>query len=251
VGQGEGSSALAFGYAVALANIREESLNGFGFCCGFSERRGNELAAVIVRAGHEDFLPWFGMCRSQGVAIGEFVDLRRREACEEELRQIGEKRIAKAVDAFEMFEKEDQSFNVRCLQLAINAEKRMGDGVNEVSPLQELLEIENIIAKRDDFRVLRFGQAPHQEVNFARILREISRNLLANECVGQVRETQATVDRVVVGQRKEIHSRSLQLGVQLARIGVAVRKIEPPEEPFFRTVAVTRMEMEIALAHWY
>ena len=37
--------------------------------------------------------------------------------------------------------------------------------------------------------------------------------------------------------------------MEIARIGVTVGKIEPAEEPFFRTRAEARMNVKIAAAH--
>ena len=88
----------------------------------------------------------------------------------------------------------------------------MGDGMGEVRLLEELLKIENVIAKGDDLRVLRFGQAPDEQMNLARVLRKIGRNLLAYECVGQIRNAETALDRVVIGQGDEIHSRALAAG---------------------------------------
>ena len=60
---------------------------------------------------------------------------------------------------------------------------------------------------------------------------------------------ETAVDRVVIGDGDEIHPAGAQLRVELPRIRVAVRKIEPAEEPFFRALAEARMNVKIAAAH--
>ena len=65
-------------------------------------------------------------------------------------------------------------------------------------------------------------------MNLARIVRKMSRNLLADECVRQVRDLEATVDRVVIGDGDEIHPARL-IAMQLPRIGIAIGKVKTPE----------------------
>jgi hypothetical protein len=60
---------------------------------------------------------------------------------------------------------------------------------------------------------------------------------------------EAAVDRVVVGDRDEIHPAFAQQPVKFLWIGATVRKIEPPKEPFFRPRATAGVNMEIAKAH--
>jgi hypothetical protein len=86
-------------------------------------------------------------------------------------------------------------------------------------------------------------------MNLAGILRKISGDLLAKESVGEVANFQTTVDGVVVGDRDEIHFALEQLSMQLARVGIRIRKIKPPEEPFFRTRAETGVNVKITFAH--
>jgi hypothetical protein len=54
----------------------------------------------------------------------------------------------------------------------------------------------------------------------------------------------------MVCDRKEIHPGRLCLRVKLLRVRVAVRKIEAAEEPFFRAITVSGMQMKVATAHF-
>ena len=87
--------------------------------------------------------------------------------------------VAQTVDAFEMLEKQDQALEMRGGQLAVDAVKRVSDGVRQRLLLQEGLKIENVVAKAADFGVLRLRKTPDKQINLARILRKISRNLFA------------------------------------------------------------------------
>src|SRR4030095_6110316 len=100
------------------------------------------------------------------------------------------------------------------------------------------------------FGVLRLRKAPDKEVNLARILRKISRNLLAYKRIRKRRNGQRSFDGVVVGDGNKVHPRRLGAPMQLERIGVAVGKIKPAKEPIFRSITELRMKMKIAAAHW-
>src|SRR5438067_11055875 len=53
----------------------------------------------------------------------------------------------------------------------------------------------------------------------------------------------------MIGDRDEVHSLRAKLTIELPWIRIAVWKIEPPEEPFFRARAKARMNMEVAGGH--
>jgi len=74
-------------------------------------------------------------------------------------------------------------------------------------------------------------------------VREISGDLRADEGPRQVRNFQAAIDRIVIGNGNVIHPTFAQLFIQLLRIGIAVGKIEAAEKPFFRTRTMARVDM--------
>src|SRR6476619_1758165 len=94
-------------------------------------------------------------------------------------------------------------------QLAVDAVKRVSDGVHQGLLLQEGLKVENVVAKAADLGVLRLRKSPDEEVNFTRILRKISRNLLAYKSIRQCRNGQASLNGVVVGDGNKVHPRRL------------------------------------------
>src|SRR2546421_1056539 len=144
-----------------------------------------------------------------------------------------------------MFEEQNQTLEMRGLEFAVDAVERMRHGVGNFSALQIALQRKNIVPDNNDVGVLLFSNAPDQDVNLARILREISCDLFTNERVGQIADRQTTVDRVVVGNGDEIHPALDQLSMELARVGIGVGKIKPAEKPFFRARAEPRVNVKV------
>jgi hypothetical protein len=70
-------------------------------------------------------------------------------------------------------------------------------------------------------------------VQLAGVVRKVSSNLLADKAPRQMRNFQAAIDRIVIGNGNVIHPTFAQLFIQLLWIGIAVGKIESAEKPFF------------------
>ena len=81
----------------------------------------------------------------------------------------------------------------------------MRDSVRDLRALQVPLQIEKIFANAFDLAMLRFRNPPYQNVQLATVVREISGDLLADEGPRQVRNFQAAIDRVVIGDGNVIH----------------------------------------------
>jgi hypothetical protein len=118
------------------------------------------------------------------MALGQFVDLVRRERGEKALGELAQERVPQTVDALEMFEEQDQPLEMRRFQLAVDAIEGMRDGVGDVSGLEITLEGQDVVANDDNVGMLGLADSPDQDVNLAGILRKICRNLLADECIG-------------------------------------------------------------------
>jgi hypothetical protein len=73
--------------------------------------------------------------------------------------------------------------------------------------------------------------------------------LFANKSLRLVRNRQTTVNAIVIGDGDKIHPALAQLRIKIDRLGAAVRKIEPPEKPVFRTRTKLRVNMKIAPTH--
>ena len=113
--------------------------------------------------------------------VRQLVDFLRRKISEDVLRQFAQQRVAQSVKPFEMFEEKNETLEMSGFEFAVDAVKGMRDGVNDLFRLQIALKIENVFAQLRDLIVLRFRNSPREEIYFAGILREVSRDLFADE----------------------------------------------------------------------
>src|SRR5690348_14779819 len=115
-----------------------------------------------------------------------------------------------------MFEEQDQALEVARFQFSVDAVERMRDCVRDVCALKITLQREDIVADHSNVRVMLFRNSPDENVDFARVVREVSRDLLADERVRQIPDRETTIDRIVISDRHEVHSALEQLSMQLA-----------------------------------
>ena len=181
------------------------------------------------------------------MAVGECVDLFRGQPFQEERGHVAQERVAQSVDPLEMTEEQDQFFEVGDAQLVVEPVERVGDGVGDPLPGQNPLQIVNILAGGLDGAVLGLGDAPGEDLHPAAILGKMRGDLLAEESARLIRDGQAAVDGVVVGEGDKLHSRRAQSLAEGKGIGVAVREVEPSKQPFRRAVAMAGMKVEIGL----
>jgi hypothetical protein len=80
-------------------------------------------------------------------------------------------------------------------------------------------------------------------MQLARIIRKTRGDLFADKSARQMRNLEAAIDRIVIGNGDKIHATGEQLLVQLFWVRITVGKIQTAEKPFFRARAVTRVNM--------
>jgi hypothetical protein len=80
------------------------------------------------------------------VAVGQLLDLFLRQAGEELAGQHAQEGIAQPVDAFEVLKKQDEPFEMRGLELAVNAVKRVRHGMRDLGLLEISLQLVNVFA---------------------------------------------------------------------------------------------------------
>ncbi|MFL6505614.1 MAG: hypothetical protein ACJ8KC_09375, partial [Candidatus Udaeobacter sp.] len=129
------------------------------------------------------------------------------------------------------------------LEFAVHAVEGVRDCMSYLRALQVSLQIEDIFAHTFDIPMLLFGNAPHQNVQLAGVVRKVSSDLLADEGPRQVGNFKTAINRVVIGDCNVIHPTFAQLFVQLLWIGIAIGKIETAEKPFFRPCTMARVNM--------
>src|SRR3954454_24213864 len=155
------------------------------------------------------------MRRREVMFVRQLLDFLRSQSRENLLRQVAQQRVAQPIDSFEMFKEKDQAFEVRRLEFAVDAVQRMRDRVRDRLALQVSLQLEDVVAQPGDLCVLRFRDSPDEKINLAGILRKMSRDLLAQKCVRQLRDPERSVDRVVIGDGYEVHALRAQDRIQL------------------------------------
>ncbi len=165
VRQGQRRASFAVGGAGAFADMLEKLLRG--------PRRGrlrvgagHKFSAVIVRPAGENLLPRLGVGGLKIVPIRELLDFLRCQSGKKVPRQDAQERIAQTVDAFEVLEKEDQPFEVRDFELAVDAIKRVGDGVGDRFFLKVALQVVDVLSQGDNFGMLSLGNSPNQNDEF-------------------------------------------------------------------------------------
>ena len=140
---------------------------------------------MIVRATGEDFPPRFGVGWRQIVAVRQLVDFLRSQAGEKFAGKHAEERVSETVDSLEMFEEKDEALEMRGLQFAVDAVKRVGHRVGNALFLEITLQLENVVAHRHDLSVLRSPKhelvelqachprffASHRYIAYAKLLR--------------------------------------------------------------------------------
>ena len=185
----------------------------------------------------------------QLVLFREGGDQLRCEAVEHKLRDLAEKRVAQAVDSLESLEEQQQFLEVGDAKFFVHLVKRMCNGMGDVVLRQVFLQVVDILAQALDFAVLRLVDSPHEQMHLAAVLGEIGRHLLADECARLVRDFEATLDAVVVGDGDEIHPARAKQVVEFPGLGIAVGKIEPARDPFRGAVAEAGMDVEVNFRH--
>ena len=80
-----------------------------------------------------------------------------------------------------MLKKQNEPLQMADTELTVDTVEGMSDGVNDFGGLKVSLKVEDVVANGSDLGMLRFGNSPSQDLNFTRILRKISRNLLADK----------------------------------------------------------------------
>jgi len=113
-----------------------------------------------------------------------------------------------------MLEQEDELLEMTSFQFSVHAVKRVRNCVRDLRDLQVALQVEDVIADSFDVAMLLLRDSPNKNVQLARIVGEIRRDLLTEKDARQMRNLQTALDRIVVGNRRVIHAALEQLAMQ-------------------------------------
>ena len=114
-------------------------------------------------------------------------------------------------------------------------------------PGQKPLQFVDVSAVLLDFPVLRLVDVPDQEVDGDLILWKLRGDLFAEEGPGQLGDLQASIDPIVIREGDKRHPLRLQAIVDLVRIRVTVRKLEPPKNPLGGAIAEFGVNVKVNL----
>ena len=200
---------------------------------------------MIVRAAHENLLPRLVVGRVEPGPRHKSLNARGSQRFQGIPRCIAQPGMVPPVDAFEVPEDQSKLLEVQRSQLLVGTVQRMRHGVRQRLFGQIALQIEDIVSTRLDLPVLGFREAPDQDVHFAFVVGKVRRHLLAKNHSGQVRNLQTSGDRVVIGDRHELHADFTKTLVKLQRIRIARRKFQTTKHPVRSASAVAGMNMKV------
>ena len=200
---------------------------------------------MIVRTADENLSPWLVVSGLESGPCHKHFNARRGQRAQSVARRIAQPGMVSSVDAFEVPEGQGELLEVERRQLLVRTVQRVCDSMRERLFGQIALQIEDIVPMRLDLSVLRFGEAPYQNMHLAFIVGKVCRHLLAENHSGQVRNLQASGDGVVIGDRHELHSDFTKTLVDLQRIRIAGRKFQTTQHPVGSAGAVTGMNMKV------
>jgi hypothetical protein len=123
-----------------------------------------------------------------------------------------------AIEGFKMPEEQDELLQMQIRELSIHAVEWMGYGMSDVLGKKILLQIVNTLPRLLDFPMLQLGDSPHEYVHTALILRENSGYLFADDDIRQVRDLQAAIDSILIGERHKAHPGRPELAVEFKGI---------------------------------
>ena len=122
----------------------------------------------------------------------------------------------------------------------------MGDGMDDLFPRQELLQVVDVLAGRLDVTVLGFRNVPCQDVNLAVVAGEEGGDFFADEDIWLIGDLQASTDFVVISESDQVHSFALEGPVEPQGLAGAIGKMNLPQQPFGTASGMLGMKMEVA-----
>ena len=96
------------------------------------------------------------------MSLGVNVDLFGSQSEEQFGGEIAEEGVPQPVYPLKVLKQEDQPFQVRRVELAINAVERVGDGVGDFLGLKVLLQVKDVVLDGGNLAILRLGNPPNQ-----------------------------------------------------------------------------------------
>ena len=158
---------------------------------------GNVEGAVIVRTAPQPLIPWFCMQRFQVVPVRQGFDRSGRKRIQHVLEASILPVVAGAVE-FEILKQEQELFEQVHAQSVVDGVQGVGHDADDALIVKIPGQIVNAGPHFLNLNMLRLGDIQSQNMDFTALIREIGRDLLADEGTGQMGNFQGPADGVVV-----------------------------------------------------
>ena len=205
---------------------------------------GDVDRAVVVGAAGERDRP--GVHRLEVVPTGQLREVpvrrRSRDPAGDEVRVLRPGAVPPLPDR----EEEHHPLDVPRRERRPHPVQRVRERVHEAALAEEGDELVDRAAVGLKVGVVLLGQVPHEDVQRRRVLGEAGRDLDREEGVLEVRDPQRALDRVVVGDRDEVHPPSPRHAVDALRLG---ERLPEPRAPQRKVPAIrrkARMNVQVA-----
>jgi hypothetical protein len=202
--------------------------------------------AVVVGAPDAGLHPRLRPERFEIVTLRQLLDFRLRQPVEHGLEGLAVQGAVGAVVALETLEQQQQPLKVPALQLLVLAVDRVGDGVGDLFARDIGGDVVDVFRQRLQRLVVGAADAVDEDVHLALVLGEPARELFADEHAGlPVDDPQHALDRVVVGDRDEVHAAALRLRVNLGGGAVALGAVDRVERGLGGLVAGVAVAVQV------
>ena len=182
----------------------------------------------------------------QPVPFGELGEEGGRRGGKYRVEEPRRARIARAVDALEEPEEDQDLLDVIEGQAVVDAKQRMRHDMHDALAAGEGAKVVEIALQALQLAMLRLGDAEDQDVEVAAVLGKGDGLFAGEKGPWQVRDVERAGDRVVIGDGHEVHAADLRQAIDLERLGEALRRADAIEVPLARPVGVPAVNVDIA-----
>ena len=236
---------LAGRSARALAQAGQQVIDGLDGRRELGVGEADVQQAVVVAAGGARLVPRLGPARPQIVNGREALDFPRRQPIEHRLERLAVVLHVRAVQALEALEKQQQPLKVPPLELVVLAVDRVGDAVGDPPRLDVGGNVVDVARERLQLGVLLAVDAVDEQVELAVVLGEPAGEFFADEHVRPIGDRQHALDRVVIGDRDEVHAAQARLLGDVLGPGIALRTADRVERLFGRLRAREAVAVQV------
>jgi hypothetical protein len=183
----------------------------------------------------------------QDVVLGGQVrDQLRSTGLQHQPAEVVGPAVTGPVQGLKPVEEDQEPFDVAQGQPVVHREQRVSHRVQDVVCLEVIAQFIDALAYLLKLLELRFRDAEHQAVDLAAVLREVRGQFRGQKGVGQVRDGEGALDRVVVGDGHVLHAPFPGPCVDDLRFHKTLGGTDAPQDPLARTIRELAVNMQIS-----